>query len=572
MSDTNPTKPNKSLIGNLLFQLEEMERDGQLEFWHSGNNAFVTFKVGNHRENWPVDSQTFRLRLTEITFNTTGRTLSDTASKELISTLKAKARFSGPEYPANYRVGKHKGCIFIDLGDDSWTSIEVNSEGWRIVKKSPIRFWRTEHSRGLPIPDKGSGIEIFLKYLNVSSQNDLLLILSFMAQALLPPGPYPVLSISGEQGSAKSTAARFIVSLVDPKAAPLRPMPGNERDLMIDASQSMLLAFDNISNVKTDMSDALCRLSSGGGFSTRKLYKNSDLMVFEAQRPVVLTGINETARRGDLVDRSVSIKLNRIVPEKRLSESALNESLISDMPKIFGCLLDIVSGCLKEKDNIRLVDPPRMIDFAIIGESVAKFLGMDRGTFLNAFNGSQTDANQDIVDGSSIGEPLRVFIGDRKSWTGKAGELLSLLKNTQEEEITRRKGWPKDAARLSRELRRLSPSLRLEGVNVEFDTPSRRLITITRITETTDTTVTSTRERSGDDCANQSADVGTTVNVADNIFRRSVFQEQVDAFDSVVSKKRYSPEPCNSCGGRKFWETDDQVILCGTCHPNPNRL
>ena len=148
--------------------------------------------------------------------------------------------------------------------------------------------------------------------------------IAFMVQALYPEGPYPVLSLSGEQGSAKTTAARILISLIDPKMAPLRTMPSNERDLMLDALNSRLLAFDNVSNIRPAMSDAFCRISSGGGLSTRQLYTDSEQIVFEAQRPIILTGINESARRGDLVDRTVSVKLQRIPPSRRISEATVS--------------------------------------------------------------------------------------------------------------------------------------------------------------------------------------------------------------------------------------------------------
>ncbi|MCL0055290.1 ATP-binding protein [Dehalococcoidia bacterium] len=565
-----------SEANKLLLQIEELEKDGQFEFWHSGNNTYVTYEVGNHRESWPVESETFKLRLSEISFNTSERVLPDVSKKDVINTLIAKARFNGAEYTASYRVVKYQGSIFIDLGDASWTSAKVTSEGWSTVRRCPVRFWRTEHSRALPVPQKGEGIEIFRRYINVSSESDLLLIIAFMVQALFPPGPYPVLSLSGEQGSAKSTAARLIVSLVDPKAAPLRPIPGNERDLMIDASQSLLLAFDNISHIKPNMSDALCRLSSGGGFSTRKLYKDSDQVIFEAQRPVVLTGINETARRSDLVDRTVPITLQRILPEKRRSEYELNRSLEKDGPYLFGFLLDIVSGCLREMDSIRLDNPPRMMDFSRTGEAVAKVLGMERGAFLRALSGSQQDANQEIVDASAVGEPLRAFIEERNSWVGTSRDLLSLLETAQGEETNRGKYWPKDPARFSRELRRLSPSLRLEGINLEFRVPSGRLITIKRMRKTTDITVIPGENGAVHACERQLIDdsnhVDVSVDDGDTVNEASVHQARFDAIDGDIGKKRHSPGPCKKCGGRRFWENPAREILCGICHPNSNLL
>jgi hypothetical protein len=45
-------------------------------------------------------------------------------------------------------------------------------------------------------------------------------------------GPYPVLALMGEQGSAKSSFATILRSLVDPNTAALRSFPREDRDLL----------------------------------------------------------------------------------------------------------------------------------------------------------------------------------------------------------------------------------------------------------------------------------------------------------------------------------------------------
>src|SRR5437667_12134418 len=107
-----------------------------------------------------------------------------------------------------------------------------------------------------------------------------------------PPGqPYPVLALHGEQGSGKSTAARLLRKLVDPNVASLRAAPRNEHDLMIAANAGWLLSFDNLSSIPAWLSDALCRLATGGGFATRELYSDDNERIFSAQRLIILTGI-----------------------------------------------------------------------------------------------------------------------------------------------------------------------------------------------------------------------------------------------------------------------------------------
>ena len=118
--------------------------------------------------------------------------------------------------------------------------------------------------------------------------------------------------MNGEQGSAKSTLCRLLKLIIDPNSAPLRAAPRELRDLMIAASNSWILAFDNLSHIPPWLSDALCRLATGGGFATRELYSDGEEKIFDVMRPVIVNGIAELATRSDLLDRTICLTLATI--------------------------------------------------------------------------------------------------------------------------------------------------------------------------------------------------------------------------------------------------------------------
>jgi hypothetical protein len=101
----------------------------------------------------------------------------------------------------------------------------------------------------------------------------------------------PLLAISGEQGSAKTVLSKILRALIDPNAAPVRSAPREERNLFIAAGNGHLLAFDNLSDIPDWISDALCRLASGGSFAVRQLYSDRDEVLLQAARPIILNGI-----------------------------------------------------------------------------------------------------------------------------------------------------------------------------------------------------------------------------------------------------------------------------------------
>ena len=243
--------------------------------------------------------------------------------------------------------------------------IEIGPDGWRVVSEMPVRFRRAAGMLPLPVPQKGSSLEALQSFLNVSSDNDFTLAVAWLLAAFNPTGPYPVLAVNGEQGSAKSSLSTFIRSLVDPNDTALRSLPREDRDLFIAAMNSRVLAFDNISGLPPWLADSLCRLASGSGFAVRQLFSDSDEIRFNGQRPIILNGIEDASGRPDLADRSIFLTLKAIPDEQRRTESEMSAKFDVERPKILGALLDAVSRGLRNLPTTTLARKPRMADFAL---------------------------------------------------------------------------------------------------------------------------------------------------------------------------------------------------------------
>src|SRR5262249_17449336 len=100
-------------------------------------------------------------------------------------------------------------------------------------------------------------------------------------------------------------------------------LPRDERELFIAASHSHVLAFANLSALPSWLSDPLCRLTSGGAFSTRRLFTDENEILFTAARPIILNGIEDIVTRPDLADRAIVLMLAPIAERQRRPEHAL---------------------------------------------------------------------------------------------------------------------------------------------------------------------------------------------------------------------------------------------------------
>ncbi len=138
----------------------------------------------------------------------------------------------------------HDGKIYINLMDDAGRAVEVSASGWKPMPDPPVRFIKSKNARPMPEPDPEGTLDILDELLNVESPEDRDIIVAWMFNAFFPKGPYPILVINGEQGSAKTTTTKIIRSIIDPATALTRSLPGSERDLMVAASHSWILCYD----------------------------------------------------------------------------------------------------------------------------------------------------------------------------------------------------------------------------------------------------------------------------------------------------------------------------------------
>src|SRR3989454_6007657 len=294
------------------------------ELFHTATGtAFADIVVDGHRETWQIRSKRFRGWLRRRYYQATGDAASAAEVRSALDLLEARAQFDGPERAVHVRIAEHAGHIYLDLADEHWRAVDIGPDGWRVIGCPPVRFRRPAGMLPLSVPQQGGSIEPLNSFLNLSSQNDFVLVVAWLLAALRSGGPYPLLAISGEQGSAKTVLSKLLRALVDPNAAAVRALPREERELMIAANNSHLLAFDNLSGLSPWLSDALCRLASGGSFAVRRLYTDDEEVLFKAARPTVLNGIEDVIGRSDLADRAIFLTLGPIGEEERRSETEL---------------------------------------------------------------------------------------------------------------------------------------------------------------------------------------------------------------------------------------------------------
>jgi hypothetical protein len=448
--------------------------------------GFADLDISGHRETWPIRSKGFRRWLARRFFEMTRGAPSSEAFQSVLSVIEARAQFGAPERIVRIRVSGMNGKLYLDLADEKWRAVEIDDAGWRPVDNPPARFCRRSGMKPLPVPTSGGSIESLRSFLNVRSDADFILVVGWALGVLRDRGPYPALVLSGEQGSAKSTAAAILRALLDPNTAPLRALPREDRDLFIAASNSHVLAFDNVSGLPHWISDTLCRLATGGGFAVRQLYTDQDEVLFDAARPLILNGIEDIVTRPDLADRAMFLALEPIPDGRRRPEADLWAAFEKERPGILGALLDAVAEGLRNLPKVRPARLPRMADFALWA-SACEPAFWPSGRFGSAYSDNLEEAVATLVDDDRVASAVREFMAPRSEWTGTATELLKSLPGEVSDQIAKSKDWPQNARALSGSVRRLAPALRKMGIDLTFPRGKDRKRTRTIVIRTLST-------------------------------------------------------------------------------------
>ena len=327
--------------------------------------------------------------------------------------------------------------------------------------------------------------EILNKYFNLASDADLVLLICTIAAWFWPNQPRPILILSGPAGSGKSLASEFIQRIVDPSKNRCNSLPYNTRDLASVLANNYLCVFDNISNIKAEVSDVLCQAIDLGAFSARKLYTDGEVHTNAFRNCLILNGIGNFANRGDLVDRCVKISLQRISTQQREQLSDLRQKFQKDLPIILGAVFDLVKRTLPLVGTIKVGAAPRLADFYCLGGAISKALWGSEQVFFEAFAQNEESKFADMVNDDPFSAAVKQFAEKMGTRTLRLEptEFFEKLKAQVGivEYSNAKNNFPQSASALGKRIPRIQPALAAVGIDIaQTKSNGQRHIMLTR--------------------------------------------------------------------------------------------
>src|SRR5262249_16958077 len=148
-----------------------VELAGAAELFHTpgghDSEGYATVPVGEHKETWPIASKGFRRWLSRLYYMDMKKAPGSQAVHDAVNVLAGMAIHDGPEVSIAVRVAEHDGAIYLDLANEQWQAVEINSAAWRIVDNPPVRFCRRRGMLALPAPISGGKVDELRGLVNV---------------------------------------------------------------------------------------------------------------------------------------------------------------------------------------------------------------------------------------------------------------------------------------------------------------------------------------------------------------------------------------------------------------------
>jgi hypothetical protein len=314
------------------------------------NRFYARVSVDGRREIYRIDSAAFRDWLIEGCLSQQLKTPSEAMLRRVVSSVEITATQSRRSAPVFLRVGGDGedagSTFFVDLGDASGRAIKIRADGWSVVDRAGAEFRRPEGFLPLPVPSTNGSIELLRPYVNLTESHFRRAIV-WLAAALLPCGPHPVLVIRGDEGSARSTLTRVLKLLIDPHLRPILTEHENATDLISTWLDTWLPAYDDVGLMSPWLSKSLSELVRGRSSSIETKHSARKLTTTLGDRPLILSGVENVTDQFKQGPLCIHLQLRPILFDDRRGEREFWSSFQADYSRIFAGILDVLTEGLQ---------------------------------------------------------------------------------------------------------------------------------------------------------------------------------------------------------------------------------
>lgn len=429
------------------------------------HELFCEVEYNKCRKAYSLYSKSFRWAVRMLFKESENEALPSGELDSIVEELELRAFQNPTDKNLVQRVyGKGRKLIY-DLG--AGKSVKVYQGVAKIIRTPKRTFWQSQAFKEQVLPnldvDPTELPALLGEIFTIKDEKELLLITLYIVAcftgALIN---VPILLLSGEKGSAKSTTLKRIEQIVDPKVMGLGGAPRTLENLELRMHNSYFLTLDNLSRISQNVSDTLCRGCTGGSVTKRQLYSDKEEIIMDLKCIIAINGVSVVAKESDLIDRCIIYKLSRIPKEGMRTERELNREFEKLLPDILGCCFQLVAIALADKKPVKVKEKIRLSDFFDMAIKIGRALSYDDREIADILWENQRKVNAQTLEESLVAQCLLLLMEEYEEYKESMTTLLGDLRDVAECNHIHPSQMPKQPNQLSRQLNQVKENLAQE--------------------------------------------------------------------------------------------------------------
>ena len=447
--------------------------------------VYAIIRVNNHKETIEIKSSMACQWLKASYFKHSNEFHSDDVFSNVLSMIAAESQQDPniPRLQIYNRIAMTEEGIYYDLCTSKWEAIKITKNGFEIVsldENTPV-FVRRQHqnSQVLPKKQKENALDELCDLLRIQNKDGIVFKVHLISQ-LLERYPIPIMVVHGEHGSIKSTITKTVNRIVDPSAMNTSSIPRDVSNLILQLNGHYCCNFDNVSNISQEISDILCRGVTGDGVSKRKLYTDSDEVIWKYKRKIVLNGIVPSLEYPDLKERSIFYETIPVQEKERMSEEEFEARLQTLLPSILHEVFTVLSKVLvmykKVKKEMQVKF--RMADFTVFGECISRMLGGEPMSFVKIYKEKLEMDSIKLADSYPIINLISKFMENKDKYESTVRdfytEIVSMANQHNIEINSKYVRFPKAPNQFSNQINQLKSTLRKYDLEIRIGSYNSR--------------------------------------------------------------------------------------------------
>lgn len=248
----------------------------------------------------------------------------------------------------------------------------------------------------------------------------------------------PVLLLEGSKGAGKSVALKRIQALVLGRVKLQNLTKRDEEAFGVILLRNPITVLENVDSYLDWLPDALAAYVTGGEWTRRKLYTDTEEIVIKPRAFVAVSTRDAVSfKRDDVADRCIVIRLERREDKGGFGlEDYLIELVQKSRPQLYGEWLMKVNQIISKLrgqngDRAEFRTTQRMSDFAVLCGIIGNVLGFSTESVQKALHNMQSEREELVVENDSLIPILEMWLENIQNsdrWIS-AKELFSELKD-----------------------------------------------------------------------------------------------------------------------------------------------